>query len=49
MSWLMRTGTGRNNISWGGSSTTSGNYLKRTGNARNNTVERCVNIFQWYS
>lgn len=36
MSWLRRTGTGRNNISWGGGSTTSGKYLKRTGNARNN-------------
>lgn len=36
MSWLIRTGTGRNNISWGGGSTTSGNYLKRTGTGRNN-------------
>lgn len=35
MSWLRRTGTGRNNISWGGGSTTSGNYLRRTGTSRN--------------
>lgn len=26
MSWLMRTGNGRNNIAWGGGSTTKGNY-----------------------
>ena len=38
MSWLRRTGTGRNNIAWGGGSTTSGNYLKRTGNGRNNVA-----------
>ena len=36
MSWLRRTGTGRNNIAWGGGSTTSGQYLKRTANGRNN-------------
>lgn len=36
MSWLMRTGTGRNNIAWGGGNTTSGQYLKRTANGRNN-------------
>ena len=35
MSWLMRTGTGRTNISWGGGSTTSGNYLRRTADSRN--------------
>ena len=38
MSWLRRTGTERNNIAWGGGSTTSGNYLKRTGNGRNNVA-----------
>ena len=31
----MRTGTGRNNISYGGGSTTKGQYLKRTANGRN--------------
>ena len=36
MSWLMRTGTGRNNVSYGGGSTTKGQYLKRTANGRNN-------------
>lgn len=35
MSWLMRTGTGRNNVSYGGGSTTKGQYLKRTANGRN--------------
>ena len=36
MSWLRRTGTGRNNIAWGGGATTSGNYLRRTSTGRNN-------------
>ena len=36
MSWLRRTGTGRNNIEWGGGSTSTGNYLRRTGTSRNN-------------
>ena len=36
MSWLIRTGTGRNNVSYGGGSTTKGNYLKRTNSGRNN-------------
>ena len=36
MSWLIRNGTGRNNIIWGGGNTTSGNYLRRTGTSRNN-------------
>ena len=35
MSLLYRTGTGRNNIAWGGSNTTAGNYLRRTGTGRN--------------
>ena len=35
MSLLYRNGTGRNNIAWGGSNTTSGNYLRRTGTSRN--------------
>ena len=35
MSWLRRTGNGRNNIAWGGGSTTTGNYLRRTGTSRN--------------
>lgn len=36
MSWLMRTGTGRNNISFGGNGSTKGKYFKRTANGRNN-------------
>ena len=36
MSLLRRTGTGRNNIAWGGGTTTSGNYLRRTSSGRNN-------------
>ena len=36
MSWLIRTGTERNNVSYGGGSTTKGNYLKRTNSGRNN-------------
>ena len=36
MSLLIRTGTGRNNISWGGGTTTKANYLRRTGTGRNN-------------
>ena len=35
MSLLYRNGTGRNNIAWGGGTTTSGNYLRRTGTSRN--------------
>ena len=31
----MRTGTGRNNIEWGGGSTTSGQYLRRISTGRN--------------
>ena len=36
MSYLMRNGTGRNNIVFGGSSNTNGNYLRRTSTGRNN-------------
>ena len=36
MSYLMRNGTGRNNIVYGGNNTTSGNYLRRTSTGRNN-------------
>ena len=36
MSLLRRTGTGRNNIAWGGSTSTAANYLRRTGTGRNN-------------
>ena len=36
MSLLYRNGTGRNNIAWGGGTTTAGNYLRRTGTGRNN-------------
>lgn len=35
MSYLMRNGTGRNNILFGGSSNTNGNYLRRTSTGRN--------------
>ena len=35
MSLLYRNGTGRNNIAWGEGTTTSGNYLRRTGTSRN--------------
>ena len=35
MSYLMRNGTGRNNIVWGGGTTTSANYLRRTGTSLN--------------
>ena len=35
MSLLYRNGTGRNNIVWGGSTSTSGNYLRRTSTGRN--------------
>ena len=35
MSYLMRNGTGRNNILYGGNNTTSGNYLRRTSTNRN--------------
>ena len=36
MSLLYRNGTGRNNIAWGGSTSTAANYLRRTGTGRNN-------------
>ena len=35
MSYLMRNGTGRNNIVYGGGSGTKGKYLRRTSNGRN--------------
>ena len=41
MSYLIRTGTSRNSISYGGSNTTSNNYLRRTNSGRNN--------IQWYT
>ena len=41
MSLLYRTGNGRNNIAWGGVSTTSGKYCKRTGTSRNS--------IRWYN
>ena len=41
MSYLIRTGTSRNSISFGGSNTTSNNYLRRTSTGRNN--------IQWYT
>ena len=41
MSYLMRNGTGRNNIVFGGSTSTNGKYLRRTSTGRNN--------IQWYS
>ena len=41
MSLLYRNGTGRNNIVWGGGTTTSLNYLRRTGTSRNS--------IQWYT
>lgn len=43
MSWLMRNGTGRNNIAWGGGSTTNGQYLRRTGTSRNNIAYITIN------
>ena len=36
MSLLYRNGTGRNNVAWGGSTSTAANYLRRTGTSRNN-------------
>ena len=42
MSYLMRNGTGRNNIVYGGNNTTSGNYLKRTADNNRNSI-------QWYT
>ena len=36
MSYLIRTGTGRNNISYGGGKSTKAKYLRRTGTGRNN-------------
>lgn len=41
VSYLMRNGTGRNNIVFGGSASTNGQYLRRTSTGRNN--------IQWYS
>ena len=41
MSYLIRTGTSRNSISFGGSNTTSNNYLRRMSTGRNN--------IQWYT
>ena len=41
MSYLIRSGTSRNSISFGGSNTTSNNYLRRTNSGRNN--------IQWYT
>ena len=41
MSYLIRTGISRNSISFGGSNTTSNNYLRRTNSGRNN--------IQWYT
>ena len=35
MSLLYRTGAGRNSIAWGGGTTTSAYYLRRTGTSRN--------------
>ena len=35
MSYLQRTGTGRNNIVWGGGKSTKAKYLRRTGTSRN--------------
>ena len=35
MSLLYRTGAGRNSIAWGGGTTTSANYLRRTDTSRN--------------
>ena len=36
MSYLIRTGTGRNNISYGGGKSTKSKYLRRTGTGRTN-------------
>ena len=36
MSYLIRTGNSRNNISWGGGTSTKAKYLRRTGTGRNN-------------
>ena len=36
MSYLIRTGTGRNNISYGGGKSTKAKYLRRTGSGRTN-------------
>ena len=36
MSYLIRTGTGRTNIKWGGGKSTKAKYLRRTGTGRNN-------------
>ena len=36
MSYLIRTGTGRNNISYGGGKSTKAKYLRRTGTGRTN-------------
>ena len=42
MSYLYRNGNGRNNIVWGGSTSTSLNYLRRTSNTSLNSI-------QWYT
>ena len=36
MSLLYRNGTGRNNVAWGGGTTTAATYLRRTSSGRNN-------------
>ena len=36
MSYLIRTGTGRTSIKWGGGKSTKAKYLQRTGTGRNN-------------
>ena len=50
MSYLQRTGTGRNNISWTNTSSNSIKYLHRTGNNRTNikwsTISTSANILQ---
>lgn len=48
MSYLIRTGTGRNNIEFGGGSEVAGNYLIRTNNGRNDIqyqyIDQDINI-----
>ena len=50
MSYLQRTGTGRNNISWTNTSSNTIKYLHRTGTGRNNikwsTISTSANILQ---
>ena len=38
MSYLIRTGTGRNNISWSNTANSSTKYLRRVGSGRNNVA-----------